>query len=118
VPASVPQTVSDPRLVLQVEFLLHRADAALAALRLTEPFPDSAAANYTAVLALTPDNTRALEGLERIVAMYGSLVRAALASGNMMYANELFQRAHSVQPDSPLLAQMDHEIATAGGSAR
>ena len=50
--------------------------------------------------------------------MYGSLVRAALASGNMMYANELFQRAHSVQPDSPLLAQMDHEIATAGGSAR
>jgi len=118
VPASVPQTVSDPRLVLQVEFLLHRADAALAALRLTEPFPDSAAANYTAVLALTPDNTRALDGLERIVAMYGSLVRAALASGNMMYANELFQRARSVQPDSPLLAQMDHEIAAAGGSAR
>lgn len=116
--ASAPQTASDPRLALQVDFLLRRADAALAALRLTEPFPDSAAANYTAVLALTPDNTRALEGLERVVAMYGSLVRGALASGNVTYASELFQRARSVQPASPLLAQMNQEIASAGGSAR
>ncbi len=118
VTASAPQTASDPRLALQVDFLLRRADAALAALRLTEPFPDSAAANYTAVLALTPDNTRALEGLERVVAMYGSLVRGALASGNVTYASELFQRARSVPPASPLLAQMNQEIASAGGSAR
>ncbi len=115
-PAPAPQAVSDPRLVLQVEFLLRRADAALAALRLTEPFPDSAAANYTAVLALIPDNTRALEGLERIVAMYGRLVSGALGNGNVTYADELFQRARTAQPASALLAEIDREIAAARGS--
>lgn len=120
VPATeaTPPAASDPRLTLQVEFLLGRADAALAALRLTEPYPDSAAANYAAVLALEPANARAQEGLERIVAAYARLVSGALASGNVGYARALLERARTVQPASVLLLDIEDEIAATGGSAR
>ncbi len=115
---ATPPPASDPRLALQVEFLLRRADAALAALRLTEPYPDSAAANYAAVLALEPANARAHEGLERIVAAYARLVSGALASGNVVYARALLERARTVQPASVLLLDIEDGIAAAGGSAR
>lgn len=109
---------ADPRLALQVEFLLQRAASALAALHLSEPFPDSAAANYTAVLALDPGNPLAHEGLERVVSAYGALLESALANGNLAYADTLLQRARTVQPASALLVNMDQAIAAARGSAR
>lgn len=109
---------SDPRLALQVEFLLRRGDMALAALRLTEPFPDSAAANYTAALALAPDDARAREGLERIVAVYAGLVRAAVAERKVPYALTLLERARAVQPASTLIPDLEHEIAATGLSVR
>lgn len=116
--AEAARPPSDPRLALQVEFLLHRGDTALAALRLTEPFPDSAAANYTAALALAPDDARAREGLERIVAAYAGLVRAAVAERKVPYALTLLERARAVQPSSTLLPEIEREITLASRSAR
>lgn len=113
-----PQATRDPRLAAQVEFLLRRGDAALAALHLSEPFPDSAAANYAAALALDPGNSPALEGLERIVAAYERLVDHALAERNLSYADTLLKRARTVHPASERIARMDRDIATAHASAR
>lgn len=101
---------ADARLAMQVDFLLRRGDAALAELRLTEPFPDSAAANYAAVLALDAHNAAAQQGLERIVAAYAGLARGALKGGDTSYAQQLLVRARSVLPDAAELQQLEHDI--------
>ena len=101
------------RLATQVSYLLQRGDAALAALRLSEPFADSAAANYTAVLAIDAQNAEARRGLERIVTAYTGLARSALQRGNTRYARQLLARARTVLPGSVALQQLEQEIGNA-----
>ena len=101
---------ADARLAAQVDYLLRRGDAALAALRLSEPFADSAAANYAAVLAIDAGNAAARQGQERIVEAYAGLARAALARGDARYAQQLLARARAVLPESAVLAQLEQEI--------
>jgi hypothetical protein len=110
--AAEPKAAADARLAMQVDFLLRRGDAALAELRLTEPFPDSAAANYAAVLALDAHNVAAQQGLERIVAAYAGLARGALKDGDTSYAQQLMERARSVLPDAAELQQLEHDITS------
>ena len=101
------------RLATQVSYLLQRGDAALAALRLSEPFADSAAANYTAVLAIDAQNAEARRGLERIVTAYTALARSALQRGDTRYARQLLARARTVLPGSVALQQLEQEIGNA-----
>ena len=101
------------RLATQVSYLLQRGDAALAALRLSEPFADSAAANYTAVLAIDAQNAEARRGLERIVTAYTGLARSALQRGDTRYARQLLARARTVLPGSVELQQLEQEIGNA-----
>jgi len=109
---------ADGRIAMQVDFLLRRGDAALAALRLSEPFADSAAANYAAVLAIDPLNPAAQQGMERIVAAYAALIRGAQARGDANYARQLLGRARAVLPDSGQLPGLEGELAGADASRR
>lgn len=103
-PADPPR---DARLLSQIAYLLQRGDKALAELRLTEPFADSAAANYLAVLAIEPANAAAQQGLTRVVERYSALVRAAVARGNTAQAELLLGRARSVLPHVPQLQELE-----------
>lgn len=98
-------------LATQVHYLLRRGDAALAALRLSEPFPDSAAANYFAALAIDPLNSRARAGLEQIVARYVELARTALLRGEIAQAQLLLERARAVVPQGAEVEQLERDIA-------
>lgn len=107
------------RLATQVDYLLRRGDAALAALRLSEPYADSAAANFAAVLAIDPRNAAARHGQERIVEAYVGLARVALLRGDTAYARQLLARARAVLPGSPALQQPGLEqITTAPAAGR
>jgi hypothetical protein len=107
------------RLATQVDYLLRRGDAALAALRLSEPYADSAAANFAAVLAIDPRNVAARQGQERIVEAYVGLARVALLRGDTAYARQLLARARAVLPGSPALQQPGLEqITTAPAAGR
>jgi hypothetical protein len=111
-----PREVPPPaaaRLATQVDYLLQRGDAALAALRLSEPFADSAAANYAAVLAIDAQNAEARRGLERIVEVYAGLARGALQRGDKGYALQLLARARTVLPESAALQQLEQDITNA-----
>ena len=127
-PAAAAGTVTAPardappataaRLAAQVDYLLRRGDAALAALRLSEPFADSAAANYAAVLAIDAHNAAAQQGLERVVESYAGLARGALSRGDVAYAQQLLARARTVLPESPALAQLEQAITDATTTGR
>jgi len=112
-PAREAPPFADARLAAQVDYLLRRGDAALGALRLSEPFADSAAANYAAVLAIDAGNAAARQGQERIVEAYAGLARAALVRGDTRYAQQLLARARAVLPGSAALAQLEQEITDA-----
>jgi hypothetical protein len=108
--ASAPALADAPRdvrLLSQVAYLLQRGDKALTELRLTEPFADSAAANYLAVLAIEPANAAAKQGLTRVVERYSALVRAAVARGDTAQAELLLGRARSVLPHVPQLQELE-----------
>ena len=77
---------------------MRRGDTALAELRLTQPFVDSATANYLAVLAIDANHAGAERGLMRVVQRYAELIRTALAKGDAGRAEVLLSRARGVMP--------------------
>jgi hypothetical protein len=103
-PADAPR---DARLLSQVAYLLQRGEKALIELRLTEPFADSAAANYLAVLAIDPEHELANQGLKRVVERYSALIQAARARGNAAQAELLLARARSVLPHVPQVQELE-----------
>ncbi len=117
-PAREVPPAAAARLATQVGYLLRRGDAALAELRLAEPYADSAAANYAAVLAIDAANAEARQGQERIVAAYVRLAQAALQRGDPGYAQQLLARARTVLPESAALQQLEQEITNAGMTGR
>jgi len=110
VAAEAVTAAADQRLGIQVQYLLRRGDAALDRLQLTEPYADSAAANFAAVLAIDPENAAARQGLEQIMDAYATLARDALARGNVTYARDLLARAQSVGPATAALERLEREI--------
>ena len=97
----LPQTevpLGDAKVLEQLNVQMQRGDTALAELRLTQPFVDSAMANYLAVLAIDANHAGAQQGLRRVVQRYSELVRAALARGDAGRAELLLTRARSVLP--------------------
>jgi hypothetical protein len=87
----------------QLNAHMQRGDTALAELRLTLPFPDSAMANYLAVLAIDANHAGAQQGLRRVVQRYADLVTTALAKGDPARATLLLSRARPVLPDDTRL---------------
>jgi hypothetical protein len=96
-------TTPDPVMTAQLNAHMQRGDTALAELRLTLPFPDSAMANYLAVLAIDANHAGAQQGLRRVVQRYADLVTTALAKGDPARATLLLSRARPVLPDDTRL---------------
>jgi hypothetical protein len=96
-------TTPDPVMTAQLNAHMQRGDTALAELRLTLPFPDSAMANYLAVLAIDASHAGARQGLRRVVQRYADLVTTALAKGDAARATLLLSRARPVLPDDTRL---------------
>ena len=92
----------------EVNRLLDSGDAALAQGRLVGA--DSASARYAEVLALDPDNTRAIEGRQRIGERLLVDARAALAAGDTARAAMLAAEARGALGGGDALATLDAEI--------
>jgi hypothetical protein len=78
---------------------LQKAQVAAAAGRLVEPGGDSAFAYYSSVLATSPDNSAARDGLERIAERYLSAARNSLAADDPKAAADNLAIARKVMPD-------------------
>jgi hypothetical protein len=102
--AEAPPAPATPSSADRVSALLALAEQDLAKLRLTSPAGANAMERYRAVLALEPDNARALEGLDRIVERYLELARRAQGKEDLAQAATFLERARQVSPQHPALA--------------
>lgn len=105
------RALSNPRRVVQD--LLTRAEADLAAYRLTSPPGDNALQRFDKILVLEPGNTAALAGRGRIVARYLELVDSQRRQQRFDKARLYLAKAASLQPDSPKIAQARQRVARA-----
>lgn len=99
------------RVADDVRDLLAAAEAALVADKLTTPLHDNAFDRFQAVLLLDPGNAQARSGIQQVFARYVSMIRGALNRNDPGRARALLERARLVQHDSPLLDELDAEIA-------
>lgn len=87
---------------------LARAEQSIAEQRLLQPEDDSAVFYYRQILDWAPGNPQALEGLQRVAALYRDLARAAYRRGDFPEALSMIERGLEVQPDhAELLAMRD-----------
>ncbi|MYM63279.1 N-acetylglucosaminyltransferase [Pseudomaricurvus sp. HS19] len=96
-----------------VRSLLAQGEAALEADKLLQPEANNAFDRFQAVLLLQPDNQQAQSGLKQISARYAQLARDALAHSKLTIAREYARSAELVDPDSPLLPELQVAIARA-----
>lgn len=111
----------------QVEHLIARAEQAMAANRLTTPAADNAVAYIERVLALSPQDARAMALLQQVVARYQRLVGRALDQGEQARLQSLDRaitfrdraqqiiNKHGLSNDA--VAGMDERIAALGKPA-
>ena len=92
----------------KLEDMLRKAEAHLKAGRLTTPKGSSAFDFYRQVLREEPANTRALDGLHRIVGAYVRLARKKIRARDWSRAENYLERAASVsETDERVLAVRD-----------
>ena len=84
-----------------VENLLVAARDDLYANRLTSPVGNNAVEKYHKVLGLDPHNSEALQGLDKVVSRYLSLMDNALDDGKISQAQNYFDKATAVNPGHP-----------------
>ncbi|BFM16972.1 hypothetical protein R50073_31550 [Maricurvus nonylphenolicus] len=90
-----PEAPPQPK-VVTVEELLIEAEKAFAVDRLTTPPGDNAYDRFLAVLALQPDNQKALEGLEKIRQRYLGFIKSLIERGEFYAVPTLSQKAREV----------------------
>lgn len=91
---------------------LTAAENAIKLDRLTTPPEDNALEYYQMVLAMEPDNTDALTGLQKIVDRYIQLIRSAQTQGKPNRVELYLHRAGSVLPNDPKLQKIRNAVAT------
>ncbi|NNM01431.1 MAG: protein kinase, partial [Gammaproteobacteria bacterium] len=84
----------------RVDELLRAGDAALRANRLTSPAGNNALEKYRAVLKITPDNNRALAGVDAVVDKYAWLAEQAAVDGDTEQAERFLGKARGIAPGS------------------
>ena len=110
VPAPAPGPTAAERREYVVRSLLAQAEAALEADKLLQPLASNAYDRFQAVLLLQPDNQQAQSGLKQIAARYVQLSRDALGHSKIIIAREYARNAAQVDPQSPLLAELQVAI--------
>ena len=89
--------------IRQILVMLAEAEQAISEKRLTTPDNYNAASFYKRVLALSPDNEEAQQGLVKIVERYIQWSDAALQQGKVQTAKAYLNRASKVVPLHPEL---------------
>ena len=90
---------------------LARADRYLKQNRLTRPQSANALFLYTKVLAVDPDNQRANEGVNNIVARLSDVMRKQVKSGRIRSAEKTFEKIESIDPNAPALKEAESKLA-------
>ncbi len=83
----------------KIKALLSGAEQNIKELRLTTPAGNNAIEKYHNVLALDPNNTDALNGIDRVVDEYIELMDRALIEDNLPAAQKYFNKGSRVNPD-------------------
>ncbi|MEN8129121.1 MAG: protein kinase [Pseudomonadota bacterium] len=86
------------------------AEQDLLALRLTTPQGNNALEHYRDVLALLPEHSGAMAGLQRIVDMYTRMIDTALQENQLVIAQLYLTRAQEVIPGAPSLLQAKQDL--------
>ncbi|WP_142850183.1 ankyrin repeat domain-containing protein [Telmatospirillum sp. J64-1] len=102
-PAPEPE---QPSLEERVAELLGKAEDQARALALTRPPGDNALETYREVLALVPDEPRALAGIRALAGRYADLSVTAERRGDMARAQEYLDLGLSLAPDHPVLRRV------------
>jgi serine/threonine-protein kinase PpkA len=102
------QTIETERLERQVTALLAKAEKQLADDRLTAPKGDNAWASFSQALALSPNNSQAREGIQRIATRLGERASARQSEGKLEEGLALIDQALILAPGQPsLLSQRE-----------
>ncbi|MEI8298872.1 MAG: energy transducer TonB [Pseudomonadota bacterium] len=95
----------------QVEIRLDAARTAMRARRYIDPAQDNALAAYKSVLALSPGNGEASQGLQRIAELLLARAATALAAHDNSAALRALEAARALDPQHPQLAALDAQIS-------
>ena len=97
----------------EVTRLLAAAEADLKARRLTSPAGNNAWEKYQQVLALSPMNPDAMDGMERVIDSYMEVFGAAVEQADFEEAEGYLAKIRGLHPDSPVLEEGEQHLAAA-----
>ncbi len=89
-----------------IEQHLAAAEESFNALRMMTPPGNNAYEHYQAVLAIDPNNAAANAGIQKMVDKYVGLAQNAVAGGNLSKARVFVDRAETLSPGTPKLANL------------
>ena len=107
------EVVSDSEIPARIQLYLTEAESSISELRLTTPEQNNAFQYYKNVLALDPENTEAIAGMNRIVEYYAGLFARAIKDDNLYRAGIYLRRVERVMPDAPAVMLMRKRMAEA-----
>ena len=94
----------------KIRQLLFRGEVAFGRGRLTEPFDDNAYFHYLNVLAIDPENSEALAGLDNIVESYLDRALDHVTRQELKSATDFLTKAKSVDANHPNIAAVEQRI--------
>lgn len=95
-PELTDQNTENVELQNHISDLLQQAERAIGMDRLTAPIEDNAYGYYQKILGMSPENTDAKEGLDKIASRYLIKAQEQIQLGNVTQAEALIQRARFV----------------------
>ncbi|WP_068825413.1 serine/threonine-protein kinase [Pseudomonas sp. BMS12] len=105
-------------LAARIERYLQLAEQSIADKRLLLPEEDSAVHYYRQILGWAPDNSAAIEGLNRVALLYRDMANAEYRRSDFPGALAMIERGLQAEPDNPELLQMQGEHQQLLDSAR
>jgi serine/threonine-protein kinase PpkA len=104
------QAIEAERLERQVGALLAKAEKQFADDRLTAPDGDNALSTFNQVLALSPENRQAREGIERIAERFGELALKRHSEGKLEQGLTLIEQGLAIAPGEPSLLSLREDL--------
>ncbi|HFD33041.1 MAG TPA: serine/threonine protein kinase [Gammaproteobacteria bacterium] len=102
--------ISAMKLADEVHALLDKAEEYIRKLKFTSPKGENAYEMFTAVLAIDPENERALEGINNIAEGYAYMADRQIKKENYAKATEYIHKGLSIQADNEWLMDLQREV--------
>ncbi|MFL0799554.1 MAG: protein kinase [Agarilytica sp.] len=93
-----PKATLSPGQTIRLTQLLERADADLAKNHLVQPLGNNAYEKYLAILAISPNDPVALNGINAIAETLATQTEQALNNGNLLTANKTLRHLKEISP--------------------